>query len=581
VRLLPGPGLDAAEANRAYMLRLKPERLVHNFLINAGLQSSATPFGGWESPKSELRGHFTGHYLSACALRTASGGDGELKARGDEIVAVLARCQQQLGSGGYLSAFPASLFDRLERLEPVWAPFYTLHKIMAGLLDMYQLAGNRQALEVASRMADWAGRWTASKPLTLMQSILREEFGGMSEVLLNLSDAAGEPRFAAAADRFHKLAFLTPLAQRRDELRKLHANTHIPQVLGCARRYEMSSDARFRDVAEFFYYAVVSARTYSTGGSGNCEAWLTHAGPLSVEWRAFSRHQECCCAYNMMKLARMLYSWSGDPRHIDYYERNLFNHRLGCIQMSTGHSGYFLSLTPGAWKTLNTEDQTFWCCTGSALEEYSKLGDSIYSHGPDGLSVNLFIASTLNAASLGIGLRQDTKFPHEPETAVTITASPAGPWTLRLRIPAWTQSPRITLNGRRLEGAPGPSSYFSLHRVWNPGDRVTLHYPMRLAAEAMPDDPSIQSFLYGPLVLAGDLGSEGLSDALIRNHQGPEVSKSPLSVRALRATGPGPEAWLRPGPDPLSFEAAGANAPLILRPLHQLWGRYAVYWHSA
>lgn len=581
VRLLPGTCLDAAEANRAYMLRLPPDRLLHNFLVNAGLPSSATPFGGWEAPKSELRGHFTGHYLSACALRAASAGDRELKARGDEIVAALARCQQQLGRDGYLSAFPQSLFERLERLAPVWAPFYTLHKIMAGLLDMYHHAGNRQALEVASRMADWAGRWTASKPPPLMQAILREEFGGMSEVLLSLSAAAREPRFAATADRFHKLAFLTPLAHRRDELRKLHANTHIPQILGAARRYELSSDARFRDVAEFFYHAVVSARTYSTGGSGNFEAWLTHSGPLSFEWRAFAHHQECCCAYNMMKLARMLYSWSGDPRYFDYYERNLFNHRLGAIQMSTGHSMYFLSLTPGAWKTLNTEDQTFWCCTGSALEEYSKLGDSIYSHGPDGLSVHLFIASTLDAAALGVGLRQDTKFPHDAQTSLTITASPAAPWTLRLRIPAWTQSPRITLNGQPLEGAPGPSSYFSLHRAWKPGDRVTLHFPMRLTVEPMPDDPSVQSFLYGPLVLAGDLGTEGLTDALIRHRQGPDVAKAPLTVPALRASGPGPESWLQPGTDPLSFRTAGTNPPLTLRPINQLWGRFAIYWPVA
>ena len=580
VRLLPGPCQQASEYNRAYMMRLTPDRLLHNFRLTAGLPSTAKAFGGWESPKSELRGHFTGHYLSACALRFASAGDQELKARGDEMVAELARCQGKLANGGYLSAFPHELFDRLEQRKGVWAPFYTMHKVMAGLLDMYLYAGNKQALDVVSGMAAWADQWSASKTESHMQEILKVEYGGMNEVLYNLAAAAGEDGWAKAGDRFNKKAFFTPLAQRRDELRNLHANTHIPQVIGAARRFELSSDSRFRDVADFFSYAVTSARTYATGGSSNAEAWLTDPGHLSLELKASTHHQECCCAYNMMKLTRHLYSWSADPRYFDYYERNLFNHRLGGIQPETGHSIYFLSMTPGAWKTLNTEDNTFWCCTGTALEEYSKLNDSIYYQDDNGISVNLFVASELDARECGVSLRQDTKFPDETSTTLTIGAAPSTPWTLRLRIPSWTDSASVKVNGKKVEAIPGGGSYVNLSRVWKKGDRVELQLPMRLAAEPMPDDPALQAFLYGPIVLAGDLGTQGLTEQLVRHQQGPDTSKAPMEAPGLRSQGKKIEDWIKQdGNVALEFRTASPGAAIRLRPLNRLWGRFATYWN--
>src|SRR5262252_8202067 len=160
VRLAPGPFHDAQEWNCGVLRRLPVDRLVHNFRMNAGLSSSAEPLRGWEKPDCELRGHFTGHFLSACALMHASTGDQDIKAKGDAIVAELAKCQANL-AGGYLSAFPLEFFDRLNARQKVWAPFYTIHKIMAGMLDMYQHCGNRQALEVLQGMANWTGKWSA------------------------------------------------------------------------------------------------------------------------------------------------------------------------------------------------------------------------------------------------------------------------------------------------------------------------------------------------------------------------------------------------------------------------------------
>src|SRR5436305_12763929 len=362
VRLLPGPYQDAAEWNRGYMQRLKTERLVRNFQLNAGLPSSAEPLGGWEQDTpgraGELRGHFTGHFLSASAQLYASAGDKEAKAKGDVMVADLAKCQEKLGTGGYLSAFPTEWFDRLDARKPVWAPFYTIHKIMAGMLDMYQLAGNRQALQVLEGMSNWADTWSASKSEEHMQDILNTEYGGMNEVLYNLAAVTGEDRWARAGDRFTKKRFFNPLASRRDELRGLHVNTHIPQVIGAASRYEISGDTRFHDVADYFWWEVTSARTYVTGGTSNNEGWLGQPRQLAAELKRSVATAECCCSYNMMKLTRQLYSWTGDPRYFDFYERTLLNERIGTIQPNTGYTQYYLSLTPGAWKTFNNEDQT-------------------------------------------------------------------------------------------------------------------------------------------------------------------------------------------------------------------------------
>jgi Uncharacterized protein conserved in bacteria len=431
-----------------------------------------------------------------------------VKAKADELVAGIATCQDALNGNGYVSAFPDELFDRLNRRVKVWAPFYTLHKIMAGLLEMYTQTGNQQALKVDLKLADWVDRWTASRSESHMQEILNTEYGGMGEVLYNLSAVTGDDRWAAVGDRFVKKVFYTPLALRQDKLKGLHANTHMPQVVSAARRYELSSDSRFADVSQFFWETVATSRSYATGGSANTESWLTNANHVALEMKASSHHQECCCAYNMMKLTRHLYAWSANPRFIDYYERNLFNHRLGTIQPGSGVTTYFLSVSPGAWKTLCTEDKTFWCCTGTALEDFSKLQDTIYYHDDDGVYVNLFAASALHWKEKQVRPRQETTFPESQRTMLTIEATPAREWALHLRIPSWTTTDNaVMLNGRKLEISGAPGSYLSLRRNWRAGDKIELVLPMRLAAEPLADDLTQQAFLFGPIVLAGQFPS--------------------------------------------------------------------------
>jgi DUF1680 family protein len=580
VTLEAGPLQQARDWNRAYMLRLPNDRLLHNFRITAGLTSSAKPLGGWEDPTCEVRGHFVGHYLSACALLYAASGDTTIKTKADELVAGIAACQQKLDDNGYVSAFPTELFDRLDRREKVWVPFYTLHKIMAGLLDMKTQAGNEQALDVLVKLASWVDAWTAAKTEEHMQDILNTEYGGMNEVLYNLAAVTGDDRWVRAGDRFTKKVFFTPLAMRRDELKGLHMNTHVPEVTGAARRYELSSDYRFADVARFFFETVSESRTYATGGSSNNEHWLTSPNHLAAEMHISSHHQECCCSYNMMKLARHLYSWSAESRLIDYYERNLLNHRLGAIEPETGHTSYFLSLAPGAWKTTCTEDQSFWCCTGTGVEEFAKLNDTIYAHDDESLFVNLYFASTVNWKERGVRLKQITNFPESERTELTIEKTPARAWTLHVRIPAWTTAENsVAINGKLLDVTGTPGSYLALTRAWKAGDRVELTMPMRLAAEPLADDRTQQAFLYGPLVLAGQFPKTGLAVDL-EHGQGPEIQKAPApAVPPLKSSGADPATWIKPVPgEALTFKTIGQAQDVLLKPLNQSWQRFAVYW---
>ncbi len=579
VQLDRGPLADARDWNRGFLLRVANERLLRNFRINAGLPTTAQPLGGWEAPTCELRGHFVGHVMSACAHLYGATGDSEIKAKGDGIVAGIAACQAKLNDNGYVSAFPTEYFDRLDHGQRVWAPYYTLHKIMAGLYDMHVHAQNQQALEVLTGLAGWVDAWTASKSEEHMQQILNVEYGGMNEVLYNLAAVTGDDHWVRTGDRFTKKVFFTPLALRHDELKGMHMNTHVPEVIGAARRFELSSDFRFGDVSRFFFETVSEARTYATGGSSTNEHWLVDPNHLATEIAISSHHQECCCAYNMMKLARHLYTWDGNPRFMDYYERALLNHRLGTIEPQTGHTSYFLSLAPGAWKSLCTEDDSFWCCTGTGVEEYAKLNNSIYFHDSASLYVNLYFASRVNWRERGVRLRQQTDFPQSDRTELIVEASPAEPWSLCMRIPAWTTTASIiAINGRRLEVAGTPGTYLTVTRRWKSGDRVELTMPMHLTAEPLADDTTRQAFLYGPLVLAGQFPKTGLPDEL-EHRQGANLAEAPpLDVPSLNAGGKIAGEWIQPiDGEPNTFRTTGQQQDVTLKPLNQSWQRFAVY----
>ncbi|HYA63649.1 MAG TPA: beta-L-arabinofuranosidase domain-containing protein [Candidatus Sulfotelmatobacter sp.] len=575
VRLGDGPCKIAMEADRQYLHSLPPDRLLHTFRINAAMPSSAQPLGGWEAPDVELRGHYAGgHYLSACALMYASCGDEDLKKNADNVVAELGKCQAALKSG-YLSAFPIEFFDRLRERQRVWAPFYTIHKIMAGLLDMYVYCGNEQALDMVQKMAGWTAGYTGSVSYDHMQRMLQTEYGGMGEVLSNLYAVTGKDYYLEVAQRFDKKAFFDPLAAHRDELKGLHVNTHIPQVIAAARYYELTGEPRYRDIAEYFWDEVVSERSYCTGGTSNGESWNSDPGKLSTELGPSTT--ECCCAYNMMKLTRHLFGWSPDSRLMDYYERTLFNHRLGTINPEDGTMMYYLPLAAGYWKTFGKPFDSLWCCTGTGSEEYAKLTDTIYFHDDDSLYVNLYIDSQLEWPEKGLRFKQETRFPEEQGTAITVSAKNPAQLAINLRIPYWAQGGSVKINGSALPAFSSPSSYLTLNRVWKSGDKIELSLPMGLHIHSMPDDATIQAAMYGPLVLAGRF--ETVTKEMIYGDYEPKPGDQ-RKVPDITADASKPTAWIEPdAKQSLTFQAVGQSQPVTLVPLNRVFHeRYAVYW---
>ncbi len=574
VRLTDGIFKEQMQANLGYLRMLPNDRLAHTFRLTAGLPSTAAPLGGWEKPDCELRGHFTGgHYLSAAALMVASTGDEDLKAKAGDLVATLAQCQQAHGNG-YLSAFPEEFFDRLREGKQVWAPFYTLHKIMAGHLDMYTHCGNEQALDTAQKMAGWVGRWVGPLSEEHMQRVMEVEQGGMLEVLCNLYAVTGNRRYLGIASRFDHHAVFDPLANYQDELTGLHANTNIPKIIGAARQYEVTGADRYHDIASFFWNEVTSRRIYCSGGTSYREHWLAPAGQLATE--VGQDMEECCCGYNMLKLTRHIYGWTADPRAMDYYERTLFNSRLG-TQDPHGLKSYFLPLGRGWWKYYNSPYDSFWCCTGTGAEEFSKFNNTIYFHDDHSLYVNLFIASELSWPEKGLRLRQETSFPEQEGTSLVVRAQQPVRLALNIRVPYWaTKGGALKLNGESLPAFSSPCSYLTIDRVWKNGDRVEVNMPMSLHEESLAGDETQRAMMYGPLALAGELGSEGLNDA--NTHPGYNTSPRGTPVPAPEITASKPGGWVEPA-GPLQFRTAGQSQTTPLKPLYQIAGeRYVVYW---
>jgi len=584
VRLLDGPFHDAMLRDQNYLLSLDADRLLHSFRINVGLPASAKPLGGWEAPDSEVRGHILGHYLSALSLMYASTGDARFKRRVDYMVGELAQCQSHSPTAGfhvgYLSAFPESFFDRLEAGKPVWVPWYTIHKIMAGLLDANEHCGNAQALAVLTKMADWV-KWREDRLTPAqMQKTLETEQGGMTEVLANLYGVTGDTNYLQLSEAFNHQRVLGPLEQGKDELNGLHANTQIPKIIGIAREYEFTDDPQFLTAATTFWNAVALHRSYVIGGDSDHE----HFFPVSQFGRHLSAETcETCNSYNMLKLTRELFTLDPDAVKMDFYERALYNDILGSQDPETDMFTYFISLKPGHFKLYSTPENSFWCCVGTGMENHSKYGDTIYFHGEDTLYVNLFIASELTWPERGISVRQETQFPEGDTTTLKITADKPGQFTLKIRHPAWAvDGVKIWVNGRKQKIASAPGSYFGVERDWRNGDTVKIQLPMRLHTENLPGTTNQVALLYGPIVLAGELGTNGLPNLFVGNQT--QYSYSPDPPAPVFVCAPDQLVkHVRPvAGKPLTFRTHGIGRPqdVTLKPFYQIHRqRYAVYWN--
>jgi DUF1680 family protein len=583
VRLLDGPFRDAMLRDQQYLLNLDADRLLRNFRVNVGLPTDAKPYGGWEAPDCQLRGHAVGHYLSACSMMFASTGDPKLKQRVDYLVAGLAECQSNSPAAGfhegYLSAFPETMIDQLEQGKPVWAPWYTLHKIMAGLLDAYQYTGNAQALEVLTNMANWAKFRVDRLTPEQMQKTLNTEQGGMTEVLANLYGVTGNTDYLQLAEAFNHQKVLDPLEHGEDRLNGLHANTQIPKIVGIIREYEFTGEPQFLTAANTFWNAVALDRSYVIGGDSDREHFFPtnqFGGHLSDETC------ETCNTYNMLKLTHDLFELEPDAAKMDFYERALYNDILGSQDPDTDMFTYFMSLKPGHFKVYSTPENSFWCCVGTGMENHSKYGSTIYYHGQDSLYVNLFIASELDWADKGISIRQETRFPESNTTTLKIKTGQPKQFALKVRHPAWAvDGVNVSINGRKQKIESTPGSYFELDREWHNGDTVKIQMSMRLHTESLPDSTNEVALLYGPIVLAGELGTNNMPEPLATTQTQFNNVPDPAAP-VLVTTADEVLKQIKPvSGRPLTFRTHGIGRPqdVTLKPFYQIHRqRYTVYW---
>ncbi|GLU19378.1 hypothetical protein SLE2022_356330 [Rubroshorea leprosula] len=486
---------QAQQTNLQYLLMLDVERLVWSFRKTAGLPTPGDAYGGWEAPDVELRGHFVGHYLSATAQMWASTHDETLKKKMSAVVSALSACQQKMGTG-YLSAFPSELFDRFEALKRVWAPYYTIHKILAGLLDQYTLADNNEALNMTTWMIEYfydrVQNVITKHSLKRHWQSLNVETGGMNDVLYRLFTITGDSKHLLLAHLFDKPCFLGVLAVQADDISGFHANTHIPIVVGSQMRYEVTGDPLYKSIGTFFMQIVNSSHSYATGGTSVDEFW---SDPKRLGSTLGTENEESCTTYNMLKVSRHLFRWTKEIVYADYYELALTNVKHG-------------------W---GTKFDSFWCCYGTGIESFSKLGDSIYFEeggSVPGLYIIQYISSSLDWKSGQILVTQkvDPIVSWDPFLRITLTFSSnegtAQSSTLNLRIPTWTNSngTKAEFNAQNLP-IPAPGNFLSITRKWGASDKLTLQFPITLRTEAIKDDrpeyASTQAILYGPYLLAG------------------------------------------------------------------------------
>jgi DUF1680 family protein len=512
VTILDGPFKTAMEADSRYLLTIEPDRLLADFREHAGLKAKGARYGGWEH--SGLAGHTLGHYLSACAMQYAATSDKRFLDKVNYIVQELDECQKSRKTG-YLGAIPGedSVWSQVAAgkirsrgfdLNGGWSPWYTVHKIMAGLLDAYLYCDNKEALVIEKKMADWTGATIKHLPDSLIQKMLLCEYGGMNEVLVNTYALTADKKYLALSYKFHDARILDSLAAQLDVLPGKHSNTQIPKVIGCIRRYELTGKKKDSVIAGFFWNTVTAHHSYAPGGNSNYE-YL--GAPDKLNDYLTDNTMETCNTYNMLKLTRHLFELHPDAHFMDFYERALTNHILASQNHQDGMMCYFVPLRMGTRKEFSDSFNTFTCCVGSGMENHVKYGESIYFEGADGsLYVNLFIPSRLQWRQKNATIIQTSE---GDNVSFIINIKTTTSFPLRIRKPRWVQSGMLlTVNGKAQPLTTAADGYITINRKWNDGDKVDFMLPKSVYAEAMPDNPGRVAFFYGPTLLAGVLGDK-------------------------------------------------------------------------
>jgi hypothetical protein len=596
VRLLPGsPFYERQELHRrGYLASFQPDKLLFHYRALAKLPQAegvTSGYAGWDS--GFIRGHMAGHYLSAASRMAAATGDASFKEKADYMVAELAKCQIALNQDGYLAAFSSGAFDRLEGKPGngggVVVPYYTIHKIMAGLLDAHHYLGNTQALDAAVKMATYFENRLASLKPEEVEKIFRtdgsrnpqNEFGAMSDVLAELYSITGERKHLDAARVFNRSWFVGPLTAGEDRLAGLHANTHIAQAIGIAHSGNLTRDPDELKASENFWKLVTQQHSFVIGGNSFKE-WFDKPG---VETGAsIDDHKELpattaesCNTHNMLKLTARLFEREPRAEYADYFERALYNHLLATVAPDSGAVTYFTPLRGGFRTYL---DGTH-CCVGTGIENAPRYNEGIYFQRADSLWVNLYIPSELDWRETGLVVRQEGDITRGEPVRFTIVKAGNGSINLNFRIPGWISGPPVlTLNAKKQKNSGKPSSYVSLKRKWKSGDVVVLALPASLRLERAKDAPALVSVFFGPVLLAGELGRENMPKDFADKDANLKIPSVP--VPEIASSSANPADWLRPVQGAISaFKAhdAGPADGIVFRPLYEVHHeRYSVYW---
>jgi DUF1680 family protein len=587
VKLQDGPFLTAMANDQAYMLSLDPDRFLYYFRTTAGLKPKAMAYGGWE----EKVGRMLGHYLSACSMYARATSEPLFLQRQNYIVGELAECQRANGDGYVGGVTDArrifteighgNIYINKTGLNGIHAPWYMLHKMIAGLRDAYIYGQNDQALVVLTGFSDWAYKLTDPLSPAEMQKMLEDEHGGVNEIFADMYAITGKEKYLTLSRRFNRTSVLEPLTRGVDDLDGLHANTQIPTVLGLYRQYEVTGDAGARRGGEFFWQTVTQDRSYVIGGNSDKEHFYpkgTMGENLSVATA------ETCNSYNMVKLTDRLFA--GTPREelAAYSERVLWNDILASLDKTTPGMTYYMSLKPGHFKTFSKPYESFWCCVGTGMENHAKYAESIYFHSADELWINQFIASEISWQAKKMRIAQNTRFPDEHSSQWKISCERPVKATLYLRHPSWTGNAfNVKVNGKSSDRSE-PGTYVKMHRTWHDGDVITAQLPMRLHVETMHDDPSLKTVLYGPIVLAGLLGRESMPDAAPYadgNQLQFKAVSDPL-VPTLAITGEDlSKCFEQTAPLEFIGKTSGSDRKIRFVPLTAVTrDRYSVYWKT-
>ncbi len=606
-----------------------PDSFLYMFRDAFGQQQpdGARPLGGWDSQTTRLRGHASGHYLSAIAQAYAGCVQNEqmradFKRKMDYMVDVLYELSRLSGKpsaqgsefnadpasvppgpgrddyasdldegsirtdywnwgAGFLSAYPPDQFIMLEQgatygggNHQIWAPYYTLHKILAGLLDCWEIGGNEKGLDAATGMGLWVHARLRRVPTETRKRMwnryIAGEFGGMNEVMARLYRITDDERFLQCAQMFDNVEFFFGdvqhahgLACNVDTVRGRHANQHIPQITGALAVYRSNQDPQYYQIADNFWHICRDSYMYAIGGvagarsPNNAECFT--AEPDSLFRNGFSRsgQNETCATYNLLKLSRQLFMYAPEAEYLDYYEQALYNHILASVAESDPGNTYHVPLNPGARKRFgNAQMNGFTCCNGTALESNTKLQDSIYFKSEDNsqLYVSLFVPSTLCWEERDVVVTQTTSFPYSDRTRLTIDG--AGQFAVLIRVPQWVvNGMHISINGERLLVEATPGAHVILDRTWKRGDTIDVRMPMDFRLSRIMDQPKIAGIFYGPVLLAVE-------------------ESSPLSEwRPVRINTDDISQSVEGDPSKLRFQIGD----LRLKPFFESYDRYSVY----